>query len=522
VYLQTNKGIYETGEDLWFKGYALNSQYLIPSKISTTLYVQLIEDTTNTAVWEEKYKIKNGFVDGHVYIKDAMLEGNYTLVAFTPYSFYGTKEPIKSVRKLKIIKNIINYQDKRRDTLTIQSNKRSLLNFTTYPEGGYLVSGITNKIGFKAIDTLGAPKAVSGVLYENNEPIVTFKSTHEGMGSFIFTPDILKSYHIELDSIKTKKRYALSSIKSKGYVLQLLNNTEEEVIFKVTQNAIQHKETVYLRVQVRGVVYSIAKAVLGEEIIIKIPLKELPQGIAEVTLFNSSLQPLAERLVYVNQDQKLHIKAVLDDVEYFTKEKATLKLLVKDQNGEPVIAHLGVSIYDQIYDNQEDEKTIETHYHLSELLKGKLHNPSYYFNKKNKDRKEALDQLLLTQGWRAYLWSEGNLKHLSLKKLILNDTITGRVSARKQKNNTILSEQYVMAFTAEKQSGKSFITVDSTRKFTVLPKDMQQAKGGSLYFKLLMKDPKSKISIKIKDPAFSILNNFRKNDYLKYPTGKEK
>ena len=31
IYLQTSKGIYETGEDLWFKGYILESNNLTPS-----------------------------------------------------------------------------------------------------------------------------------------------------------------------------------------------------------------------------------------------------------------------------------------------------------------------------------------------------------------------------------------------------------------------------------------------------------------------------------------------------------
>ena len=39
VYIQTNKGIYETGEDLWFKGYVLLSQHLVPSAISKTMYI---------------------------------------------------------------------------------------------------------------------------------------------------------------------------------------------------------------------------------------------------------------------------------------------------------------------------------------------------------------------------------------------------------------------------------------------------------------------------------------------------
>src|SRR5450631_1724330 len=61
AYIQTSKDIYETGEDLWFKVYLLNAQHLVPSILSKTLYLQLKNEYTKKAVWEEKYEIKNGF-----------------------------------------------------------------------------------------------------------------------------------------------------------------------------------------------------------------------------------------------------------------------------------------------------------------------------------------------------------------------------------------------------------------------------------------------------------------------------
>jgi hypothetical protein len=46
IYLQINKGIYEAGEDLWFKAYLLDAQHFIPSGLSKTLYLQLIDEKT--------------------------------------------------------------------------------------------------------------------------------------------------------------------------------------------------------------------------------------------------------------------------------------------------------------------------------------------------------------------------------------------------------------------------------------------------------------------------------------------
>ncbi|MCB0451216.1 MAG: hypothetical protein KDC97_13965, partial [Confluentibacter sp.] len=399
--------------------------------------------------------------------------------AYTPYSFYNDKQPITSIRELQIVKNITDYhQSKNKDTLVNTETKETTIDFQVFPEGGHLVSGTASTVAFKAVDPQGHPKTVSGTLYENNTPKITFKTVHAGMGRFNFTPDNTKRYHIRLDSLATEKQYTLPVIKAKGYVLQLVDNTKEGLTFKVSKNTDLNKETLYLRVQVRGVVYSVAKAVVTKERLIKIPLNDISQGIAEVTLFDQEIEPVAERLVYVNQDQKLNIKAVLDKGEYLTKDQVKLKLKVTDQNNNPVIAHLGLSIFDAFYNNSKDTKTIESHYHLSTQLKGKLYNPSYYFNPENTNRYQALDLLLLTQGWRAYQWTEANLKQESLKKYpVLNDTVTGKLNTKNKKDQALLSQQHVMAFTADKKNPEAFIEVDSLGNFTVYPKDMQQAKG---------------------------------------------
>jgi hypothetical protein len=44
VYLQTSKGIYETGEDLWFRACVFDAQTFALSARSQTLYLQMINE----------------------------------------------------------------------------------------------------------------------------------------------------------------------------------------------------------------------------------------------------------------------------------------------------------------------------------------------------------------------------------------------------------------------------------------------------------------------------------------------
>src|SRR5690606_40577278 len=47
---------------------------------------------------------------------------------------------------------------------------------------------------------------------------------------------------------------------------------------------------------------------------------------------------------------------------------------------------------------------IYTYLLLSSEVKGKIENPKYYFQDDTWERQRALDQLMLTQGWRRFRW----------------------------------------------------------------------------------------------------------------------
>lgn len=512
VYLQTSKNIYETEEDVWFKGYVLDSQFFLPSGNSKILFVQLIEDKTDKVVWEKKYEIENGFVNGHLFLDSNLAEGTYTLAAYSSFSYTRNSKEFYALKKLEVLKAI-----SRKETFK-PVKKDNTLHFDVFPEGGRLVHGIESTLAFKAVDSNGLPIDVSGNLYENNKPLLDFKSTHAGMGSFVFTPDSDKKYHILLKSPASGQKFSLGEIYRSGKTLQLAGQTKETLIFKVSQSAALKEETVYLRLQVRGIVYSIAVGFLKKELIIKVPLKDIPQGIAEITLFSENSIPEAERLVYVNPDQKLDINVQLDKSSYGTREKVTLKIKVTDQNGQPAAAHLGLSVYDKLYQNRRDAKNIFTHYFLSTQLKGNIYDPAYYFNEQNKNRHQALNLLLLTQGWRSYVWEESNLKEKGKTLIpIVSDELKAKISLRKNDaKKTETPPQGIKVFSADEHKGSDIVLADEAGVFFITPDHLRKGEGGYTYLKL-MTPQESKYYIDIKDFSFEEISRERKIKTTIYP-----
>lgn len=504
IYLQTSKGIYETGEDLWFKAYQLDAQTFGLSDKSKTLYLQLI-NSKDSVVWEEKYPIENGVVSGHIYIDEKITEGDYFLEGYTKHSFYKNDTiGITPTRKIKIVKNIA------RSEVT-KNPEDTVFRFETFPEGGNLVYGLSSKLAFKATDGKGNPVSVGGAIYEDDKFLCGIKSVHDGMGAVSFTPLVNKKYRIEL---KNGKSYPLPEIHPQGMVLNLCGQDKTHLDFVLSQTeGLPHRQ-IYLLGQMRGMICCMAKGILRDSLRISIPLDNfLYQGIAEFTLIDSSMQPVAERLVYVHPLKKLHITAEPKKTSFTIREKASIKIKATDEEGKPVRANLGISVYDRAYNNPADPVNILAYCYLSSQIRGRICNPAYYFDKKNSDRKEAMDLLLLTQGWRRYIWSA--VEPYYQGQSFLADEINGiqtLKNKKKDKQNEGV-EQLIQIFGAEGNS--QFIWTDSTGRFMVDPDKMKALQGGYVYLKPML-SKEFKPTLELVD-YFPLIDSIKKNRPHYYP-----
>jgi hypothetical protein len=530
AYIQTSKDIYETGEDLWFKVYLLDAQYLNPSDLSKTLYLRLINDGSKKSVWQEKYEIKDGFANGQVYLDNDLPEGEYLLEVFTPNSFFNDTTEFYAVRRIKIQTDINSrIAEAAKTDKTLHDKKECNTQFTSFPEGGNLVSGVQSNLAFKAVNCNGDPVDVKGTIFQDSTPLLEFNSSHAGMGSFNFIPHADKKYFIRLTEPETDSTFQLPEIHPEGMSFNLSGRDEESLLFKVSQTTGLDPQDIYLRVQCRGVVYRLTAATLKRELSIKVPLSDLPQGIAEITLFNSRLEAVAERLVYVNRDQKLNITTELSKDIYQTRGKATMKIRVTDENGIPVVANLGVTVFDKLFQNPLDSNNILAHFYLSTQLKGRVYNPSYYFTQ-GKDREGALDLLMLTQGWRKYFWNEENLKKFSeTPHQIIFDGIKGELFYPYQKKKIPKKQTFVIAFSPNKDSLNLLIPADSAGGFTVSENELKKYENDYVYMKPLGSYgsqpvyrtsnpvyPEYDLHLKLTDP-FEVINRQMKVNKITYP-----
>ena len=497
VYILPSKEIAETGEDLWFKAYLMNRQTFALSDKSQTLYLQ-IRTTTDSVVWSEKYPLDGGRGTGHVYVGDNWPQGEYFLEGYTKSSFTADSTQAIRPRRIRVVDRVAQMDDISAKVVRDDSIQKSTTKhrFDLFPEGGNLIDGINTVVAFKATYGNGLPDEVTGKVLEDGKQIAEIKCVHDGMGSFAVTPQLGRKYEVVLDD---GRAYPFPEIERSGMTLRVTRNTTTGITLLVsTADTIPHSFSIVSKLN--GISFGSAKGTVQGQQYVRLPISFFPfQGIAEITLHNDYGQPVAERLVYVNPDARLNIVANTNDDRYFRRDTGTLRLQVTDTAGRPVKAEMAVSIFDKAYLYPPGHENIMSHSLLSEQIRGNIFNPTYYFDTQNNDRLQALDLLLLTQGWRRYVWnSEPTPKHL-----LLTDGVSGLQTTRRDIN---CKTQVIRTFSPN--SDTTFILTDSLGRFEIDPQLMRKMPG-RIYLKSMLTD-KYKASFSIINP-FDTINIHRLN-----------
>ena len=477
-YMLFSKETYETGEDMWFKAWLFDRSLLTLSNRSRTLFLR-IYDSADSLVWNEKYPISGGRAEGHVFIGEHWKTGEYRVEGYTQSSFYADSTEAVFPQKIWVVDRI----DKQEPQDTRTGLQKDNIRLGLYPEGGYLVQGIKNYVAFKATDNQGMPVPLSGWLCENGARILDIESYHDGMGLFSFVPHERVRYTVQLTN---GQEFPLPASLRSGMVMHLEHTDRKNVVFSARQPKGSMPRRISLFVQMRGVPCYQAGGVLRDSLIISLPMSGFPgQGIAEATLFDEQRRPIAERLFYVLPDKQLTITARPSKEVYIRRDKGEVRIHVTDSEGKPVQAEICVSIFDKAYMNQSYRETMLSYNFLSTQIRGNIHHPAYYFDRNNPDRLQALDLLLLTQGWRRYTWQASRKDYHG--KPFLCDNIIGMetVGSRKMKRNTTNGgEQVIQVFGPSGDS--QFLWTDSVGNFSVPVSVMNTLRGGYVYIKPLL------------------------------------
>jgi hypothetical protein len=497
VYLLPSKEIAETGEDLWFKAYLINSQTLAPSERSHTLYLQL-RTAADSVVWSEKYPLFSGRANGHIYIGAEWPQGEYFMEGYTKSSFSSDSSKAILPRRIRVVDRVTQMESISRQAIKNDANQKqsSQHRFDLFPEGGHLIYGINSVVAFKATYGNGMPEDVSGIVLEDGKKIETVKTIHDGMGYFSLTPKSGKEYKVFLDDCRT---IPFPTIEPEGMSLRLSKNNAKTLSLLVSSSE-DAPQPFSITAKQNGIVCCSAEGIVKGHKIVKFSADYFTlQGIVEITLFDAEKRPVAERLVFVNPEKQLSVTATTDKKQYNTRDTGKVRLQVTDTSGKPIKAELAVSVFDKAYLYLPGHENILSHCLLSEQIRGNIFNPTYYFDEQNDDRIAALDLLMLTQGWRNYVWD----KEQPSSEQLLTDGVSGMQTTKRNINS-----KTQLIKTSSANGDARFVFTDSLGRFEIDPQLMEEMPGHIYLQPMLTSKYKAKISV---ESPFDTINVHRLN-----------
>jgi TonB-dependent SusC/RagA subfamily outer membrane receptor len=411
VYMHLDKQTYHAGEIIWFKVYFLNAEKHIPSSYSNTLVVEVLNSFGNS-ILTRILKIEDGYAHGDFTVFDTIPTGLYEIRAYTNWMRnFGVEYFFR--RQIDILNPEFSEQLYRDDKLANKKLKKksvrksARIDFQFFPEGGDLINGIESRVAFKAINELGLGLDVRGEIFnKKGELIKEFTSFHQGMGTFTLTPDLNEKYYALIYYGEDKKEKAIlpKPLKS-GYTIRADNRNNEEITVRINSTYLNPEIT--LIGHVRGkVYYNTTTKLESGQANITIPTNLFPTGILHLTLFDQRTEPQSERLVFINHNDFLNIDLETDKETYGSREKITLEIDVRDQNNNPVSGNFSLSVTDHDMNQMTGDfhSGITSYLLLSSDLKGRIENPEYYFEKNTPETRQALDYLMMTHGWRRFVW----------------------------------------------------------------------------------------------------------------------
>jgi TonB-dependent SusC/RagA subfamily outer membrane receptor len=438
AYLHLDKPYYTLGDTLWFKSYLVDGALHQSDSASQVLYVDLIEQRTGKNVALRRVRLDGGVGYGDITLAAPLPYGAYTIRAYTNW--------MRNFSETYFFEKDIYIFDQEARPAPVVSDA---FDVQFFPEGGQLLTGVSGRMAFKAVNENGLGAEVNGFIFnQNKDTVASFKSEHLGLGRIQFTPEKGQKYTAYARKKGGElKQFALPPVKEEGYALLVDNSSNASTMrILVYNNSSDGKErNVHIVGHSRGIVAFVAKGkVSTKSLRLNLNKKDLPDGITHLTLFDDQNRPVCERLVFVDHGNRLNVKVSMDKNSYKPREKAEVEIMVTDTSGNPIEANLSIAVTDagQIA-HQAYENDLASYLLLTSDLNGFVEQPSYYFDPAKSERKLHLDYLMMTQGWSRFSWQDVMQDSLPAPKRYVEQGIT--LSGQVKRNNRAISEKVMLS-----------------------------------------------------------------------------
>ena len=427
AYVHFDSNFYFAGDTIWYKAYVVRSDNNRPTDISRILYVELLNEQGYLVERQTLNIEEGGACPGQFAIKEDAWAGFYEVRAYTKWMLNFGEETAFS-RVLPVYEKNDSSANYMRRNMPLKmtagnytiSYPMSKFNLKLYPEGGYLVYGLSARVAFEIENEQTMRLRLKGELLDDGKKLMDVESGINKRGVFEFTPQSGHKYQLRF--VLNDKTYTneIVGIKENGYSARADIGTDSmRVRVLASKDAVADGS--YICVSCRGKEI-IRKELSNQNNYLSVCVDSLEIGVHDVTVKSSLGDVIMCRKVFVRKDSM----AVTGKVKYDKKElkpygKISLELDLGERMG-------GESVSLAVTDKKQRSLSYYSGNMMTELLlqsdvRGFVENANWYFEKDDETRRKALDLLMMVQGWRRYEWDKRPIVYEAEKEI----TVSGQM-----------------------------------------------------------------------------------------------
>ncbi|HEX3080201.1 MAG TPA: hypothetical protein VHQ04_07045, partial [Puia sp.] len=390
LHIHFDKDTYLPGETIWMKAYLLSENR--PSGVSKNLYFDWT-DVDGRLLLHSVSPIMEGGAGSYFKIPAWVKNGVIHVKAYTQWmlNFDNAFLYNKDIPVLMPIEG----------SNPVAEKNQTIISF--FPEGGDLISGVSSILAFEALNQHKKPVSLQGVVKNSNNTIVdSFSTKYKGMGYIVFKP--VKGEHYTAswtDDNGETHSTPIQDAKANGLVLHADPYNKDQIHYKLEKSvdATNLTKIIVVGTVNQKVVYRNSLMLENNVAEGNISATAFPCGVLQLTAFDGDLSPLAERVVFIN-NQKAYTKVQMkkEAVNLTKRARNEISITIPDS----IVTNLSISVTDAGL-GYDSSNNIYSDLLIAGDLKGNIPGAaSFLSNAVNAN--EHLDLLLLTHGWRRFNW----------------------------------------------------------------------------------------------------------------------
>lgn len=388
--LTFNQPEYAPGDTVFFKAHLLDEN-LKPVEGKQIVSMVLI-DTEGAVIKRESFSIRNGIAGNQLVLPPDLSGGVYEMVAYTNW--------MKNFSSRLYFSGLLTVVTEHHMVF----RPSELLDVQLHAEGGNIIAGIPLRLVAAARRGRVPVQAEGRIVDAQGNELIKFNCDKTGLANFeiVFLADT--EYLLEVPGLgKTP-----IAIEAEGNVLKV---QKEGGLLKTTiwnQSRKPIKESVYIIATSRSKVRYASMISLNEEnktTSVLIPYQNIPPGILQIYLFDSRLNQLASRLVFVEGDDTPEVKIRLNEKQVATRSEISFEIAMVDEKGTKVQADVLVSgVFNNLF-----PRSSRIDFREQLLIGSDVPDATYILKEidiNTQDGADGLDAFLITREWERFRWDE--------------------------------------------------------------------------------------------------------------------